>query len=201
MKNLSLILNVLLLLAVAYLYVDKFSDKKEAEPTEETSEERKPLNIVYINVDTLQANSISYMAMSEAVEKKYKDTQASLRAKERAFQRDVEDYQKQIQSGTLTPKKAQEIEANLGKKQQAFVNQQEQASRELSEETTAFDAKFISDITTIVDSLKAVAGYDYVLLDGGPISPLLTANVDYDITTQVVSLLNVKEKTEEKEEE
>ena len=193
MKNLSLILNVVLLLAVAYLYIDKFSEKEEPAQIEEKTTDTKPLKIVHINVDSLHANSISYQAISATIEKKYKDTQASLRAKERAFQRDLEDYQKQMQSGTLTPKKAQEIEARLGKKQQAFVNQQEKASKELNDETAAFDVQFIGNLMSIVDSLKAVSGYDYVLVDGGPVSPLLTADDSHDITNAVVKLLNARE--------
>ena len=195
MKNLSLILNVLLLLAVAYLYIDKFSDKKE-EPASIVEEKPadEPLKIVYINVDSLHSKSISYQAISASIEKKYKDTQASLRAKERAFQRDLEDYQKKIQAGTITPKQAQEIEANLAQKQQAFVNQQERASKELNEETTAFDVEFIGNLTEIVDSLKATNNYDFVLVDGGPVSPVLTADKSYDITNTVVELLNAKEK-------
>lgn len=195
MKNLSLILNVLLLLAVAYLYVDKFSAKEEVAPAVEEKVEEGP-KIVYINVDSLHANSISYQATSSSIEKKYKETQASLRAKERAFQRDIEDYQKKIQSGTITPKQAQEIEANLAKKQQAFVAQQERASKELNDETTAFDVNFIGNLTAIVDSLKAVNNYDFVLVDGGPVSPVLTANPSFDITNTVVDLLNAKEKEE-----
>ena len=198
MKNLSLILNGILLLAVAYLYVDKFSADEKPEPVvQETGDQEQGLKIVYINVDSLHAKSISYQAISASIEKKYKETQASLRAKERAFQRDLEDYQKKYQAGTLTPKQAQEIEANLAQKQQAFAAQQERASKELNDETAAFDVNFIGNLTAIVDSLKSIHGYDYVLVDGGPVSPMLTASSSHDITNEVVELMNEKDKAAE----
>ena len=59
--------------------------------------------------------------------------------------------------------------------QQAFAAQQERVSRELTEETTAFDAEFIGNITSIVDSLKAQNGYDFVLISGGIANNILSA--------------------------
>ena len=191
MKNLSLILNVILLLAVAYLYADRFSSK-EAKPETpvETPTSNEAPKIVYINIDTLHNKSLSYQATRKELETSFERARANLVSKEKAFQKEVKDYQTQLSGGLLTPNKAQEIEQKLAKKQESIMKLQETASVELERKTNAFDAKFTGDIKRYTDSLRLANGYDYVLLYGGVISPMLSANENMDITNTVVDLLN-----------
>ncbi|MEO1259574.1 MAG: OmpH family outer membrane protein [Bacteroidota bacterium] len=191
MKNLSLILNVILLLAVAWLYADRFSTKSEVPKpqTEETVKGETP-KIVYINIDTLHDKSLSYQATRKELETSFERARANFVSKEKAFQKEVKDYQTKLSSGLLTPNQAQEIEQQLAKKQENLLKLQETASVELERRTNAFDTKFTSDIKRYSDSLRLANGYDYVLLYGGVISPMLSANNDMDITNTVVDLLN-----------
>lgn len=191
MKNLSLILNVILLLAVAYLYADKFSGKKEeARTVAKEPVEDEASKIVYINIDTLHSKSLSYQETKKELETSFERARANLVSKEKAFQKEVQDYQKKLSSGLLTPNQAQEIEKSLAKKQESIMKLQETASVELDRKTNAFDAKFTSDIKRYTDSLRVANGYDFVLLYGGVISPMLSANESMDITNTVVDLLN-----------
>lgn len=193
MKNLSLILNVILLLAVAYLYADRFSGNSEAEEpvaVEEPAEEDTNLQIVYINIDTLHSKSKSYQKTKSELEVSFERARARLLSKEKAFQKEVGEYQQKAASGTLTPNMAKGIEAELAKKQEEIMKLQETASAELDRQTNAFDAKFTGDIKRFSDSLSQANGYDYVLLYGGVISPMLSANSSMDITETVVALLN-----------
>ncbi|MEZ4955194.1 MAG: OmpH family outer membrane protein [Saprospiraceae bacterium] len=193
MKNLSLILNIVLLLAVAYLYADRFSSKNEtpttAEPSKEASTD-KPLKVVYINIDSLHSKSNSYQATKKELETSFDRVRATLLSKEKAFQKEVGEYQQKASSGLLTPNQAKVIEEGLAKKQQEIMKLQETASAELDNKTNAFDSKFTSDIKKYSDSLRVANGYDFVLLYGGVISPMLSADTSYDITDTVVELLN-----------
>ncbi len=197
MKNLSLILNIVLLLAVAYLFIDKFSGPKK--PKQAVVEnpvtgevEPKPLSIVYVNIDTLHEKSTAYQAIKKQIEKKYADTEASLKAKQSSFEKEYKEYVTKAQSGTITPNEAQKYEESLGKKQQAIANQEEKASKELKEQTDKFDEKFVGDIKHFADSLQQSNGYDFVLIHGGIISPMLSANETLDITNTLVDLLNAQ---------
>lgn len=198
MKNLSLILNIVLLLAVAYLFIDKFSGPKKpksaavVENPVTGEEEPKPLNIVYVNIDTLHEKSTAYQAIKKQIEKQYAATEASLKAKQSAFEKEYKEYAAKAQSGTITPNEAQKYEESLGKKQDAIANQGEKASRELKDQTEKFDEKFVGDIKHFADSLQQANGYDYVLIHGGMVSPMLTADESHDITNILVDLLNAK---------
>ena len=195
MKNFSLILNIVLFAAVAYLFIDKFSGPKNQKPTatETTTQEvEKPLKVVYVNIDTLHEKSTAYQAIKKQLEKKYADTEASLKAKQSSFEKEYKEYATKAQSGTITPNEAQKYEESLGKKQQAIANQEEKASRELKSQTDKFDEKFVGDIKHFADSLQLANGYDFVLIHGGLISPMLSANENLDITKTLVDLLNAK---------
>jgi len=197
MKNLSLILNIVLLAAVAYLFFDKFSGPKKAKPAEvgvlaNGEEAEKPLKVVYVNIDSLHEKSTAYQAIKQQLEKKYADTEASLKAKQSAFEKEYKEYMTKAQSGTITPNEAQKYEESLGKKQQAIAAQEEKASRELKDQTNQFDEKFVGDIKHFADSLKLANNYDFVLIHGGMISPMLSANENLDITPVLIELLNAK---------
>ncbi len=191
MKNLSLILNIVLLLAVAYLYVDRFSSS-ETMPDEHSAPQgtASDAKIVFINIDSLQSKSKSYQAAREELETSYQRVRANLASKEKAFQKELNAYQQKASSGTLTPNQAKEMEERLTTKQQEILRLKETASVELDKKTNEFDQKFTMDIKNYSDSLRLANGYDFVLLYGGVISPMLSANSSYDITDTVVKLLN-----------
>ena len=197
MKNLSLVLNIALLAAVGYLFFDKFSGPKKVKPdaeniaTDSTGAE-KPLHIVHVNIDTLHERSNSYQSIKKQLEKKYADAEASMKAKENNFEKELKEYQAKAQTGTITPNEAQKYEESLGKKQQSIVALQEKVGKELKEETEKFDEKFVGDVKHFADSLRQANGYDYVLLYGGIVSPMLSVNDGLDITQLIVDLLNAK---------
>ena len=59
MKNLSLILNIILIAAVAYLFVDKFSGSEQEESTTTEKKDDKiyqNVAIAYVHSDSLLAN-------------------------------------------------------------------------------------------------------------------------------------------------
>ncbi len=197
MKNLSLILNIALLAAVGYLFFDKFAGPKKAKPSVEniatdSTGTVKPLSIVHVNIDTLHERSNSYQAIKKQLEKRYADAEASMKAKENTFQKELKEYQAKAQTGTITPNEAQKYEESLGKKQQSIQALQEKVGMELKEETEKFDEKFVGDVKHYADSLSQANGYDYVLLYGGIVSPMLSVNDGLDITQLIVDLLNAK---------
>ena len=201
MKNLSLILNIVLLLAVAYLYIDRFSGEKSNTATEAAVEtESGPLSIMYLNIDTLHEKSKAFQAKKAELEKKQGDAEASLRAKMKSFQNEVIAFQKKLQSGTMTPKSAQEEEGRLARKEQALAAEQEEVATALLRETDEFNFSFNTEVRSFLDSLKTANGYDYILIAGAG-SQVLTANEEMDLTEEVLEMLNKKADANQPEEE
>ncbi|MCB0522508.1 MAG: OmpH family outer membrane protein [Lewinellaceae bacterium] len=192
MKNISLVLNIILLLAVAYLFLDRFSSKKAGQPAETTTEEAaQPLNIVHINLDTLHEKTEKFQQKKAELEKRQDEAESSLTARANAFQKEVMAYQEKLQSGTMTPKSAQEEEARLSKKEQSIMQERERLGNDLLKETDEFNLAFTNEVKGYLDSLKAQMNYDYILVTGAG-SPVLVSNAKLDITQQVLDLLNKK---------
>lgn len=195
MKNALLILNILLLLAVGYLFVDKFGGSTE--PTDATSQDTtqtaQAIRIAFVNIDTLQAKSTAFQAKRAELEKRQADAQKALETRGKAFQRELAAYQKKLQSGNITPKEAQETEARLARKEQEFNAEQERLSRELLQETDAFNAAFTKQVKDHLQNLKTELGYDAIIMTGIG-SPVLVYSPEFDITDKVLALVNAQEK-------
>lgn len=200
MKNLSLILNIVLLLAVAYLYIDRFSGSGGDQPTEMAVEgdDQKPLTIMYLNIDSLHEKSESFQKKKAEVEEAQAAAEASLRSKMKAFQGEVIAYQKKLQSGTMTPKSAQDEETRLARKEQALAEEQERVGSALLKDLDEFNVAFNSEVRTYLDSLKKANGYDYILVAGAG-SQVLTANENMDLTNDVLEMLNKKKEPAKQE--
>ncbi|HFA47712.1 MAG TPA: OmpH family outer membrane protein [Bacteroidetes bacterium] len=195
MKNLSLILNIILLLAVAYLFADRFSGNEKPTTKKEVAENTAPgaaLKIMYLNIDTLQANSKMFQKKKAELEKQQAAAEATMRKKLKAFQNEVLAFQKKQQSGTMTPKAAQNEGERLAQKEQNLSAQQERLAQELLQSTDEFNISFNGQVRDFLDSLKVANGYDYILIAGAG-SQVLTANKDLDLTKQVLEHLNKKE--------
>lgn len=192
MKNALLFLNVVLLLAVGYLFVDKFWSSNEV--AEETSDEKSAtsapaIKIAFVNIDTLQAHSTDFQAKKAELEKRQADADKALQARGKAFQRELAAYQQKLQSGNITPKEAQETEARLARKEQEFNAEQERLSRELLKETENFNEAFTKKVKEQLEKLKSELGYDAIIMTGLG-SPVLVYSPEFDITAKVLELIN-----------
>jgi outer membrane protein len=193
MKNISLILNILLLLAVIFLYVDRFAlkGKQATAPVIPTSEAGSQLQVVHINLDTLHARSDEFQSKKAELEKRQADAEKSLSARAMAFEKEVIAFQQKMQSGTMTPKTAEDEQTRLARKEQSIMEERERMAEGLLKETDDFNLKFTNQVKTYLDSLKTQMNYDYILVTGSG-SPILQASDSLDITSTVLEMLNKK---------
>ena len=118
MKRLSLILNIVLALAVAALYVLHFTGIG-AGKTEKSSGLLSAAgmsdggNIFYVQIDSVISKFDMATDLSSELESKYKSSEAAFQAKQVAYQKDVNDYQYKVQRGLVTRTDAQTIEQQL----------------------------------------------------------------------------------------
>jgi outer membrane protein len=191
MKNLSLILNVVLLLAVAYLFFDRFSSKKS--PADSSSEPATttapPLKVVYVNADTLLEHYTYFKQQKELLDKREKDADASLKARGRALEKEAYEMAKKAQTGTMTPKDLQEADRMLTQKQQNLLAEQDRITKDLVDAMQKLNDDLQAALREKLHGLKSDMGYDYILSYGEG-SPVLMANDSLDITTRVLELLN-----------
>jgi outer membrane protein len=193
MKKLSVILNVVLLAAVALIYVLHFTGGKKNNKTN-NNEGNTPLEvtssgIAYVNIDTVIFKFEMFKDKRDLLVEKQKSSENELTAKGQAYERGVLDYQNKVQKGLVTRATAQEMEQSLMQQQQALVELRDQLSYALAEEEQVMNRQVLEYITTYLDSVKGEYNYQYILGKsfGGQI---LYADDALDITADIVAGLN-----------
>ena len=179
MKNLSLILNGILIIAVGILYYLHFNQPKQiasiittngkdtviaADPIKVPElEAGLGSNVLYVDIDTINQKYNYIKTQKSIMEKQGAQAEASLKAKAKVLQEEIMAYQKKAQAGELTQQQAQTIEKGLGDKQQALALQEQKLSDELIKKTNKIqeelNKRMKKELQVYLDQYKA----DYIL--------------------------------------
>src|SRR5688500_18221587 len=116
MKNLSLILNIVLLVAVVFLYVLHFSPKSVASKSSSSDTSAVDLKLAYINSDSVLKHYEYLKINRDQLEAKTKKMDQDLRNRTAGLQNEITAYQRNVSGMTLGQARA--AEEDLGKKQQ-----------------------------------------------------------------------------------
>lgn len=188
MKNLSLILNVVLLIAVGVLYFLFFNQKNEAEEVHaENAEERAESVIAYINSDTLLNNyalSKEIQRQLEELEKKY---EAEFANRAKGLENEVAQFQRTAQSMTIGQARSREEE--LLRKRNNLMQYQESLSQKLMQEQAKLNQELYENVSDYLKEYGRKRELDVVLTYTKG-SGVLYASDSLDITQDVISGLN-----------
>jgi outer membrane protein len=197
MKNLSIGLNVALLIAVAVLYYLHF-----ASPSSKTNSAGnngvllQDAKIAFINADSvlkyysfLEVNKKELEAKGSKLEQDFRDRAQSL-------QNDVNQYQRTVNNMTFGQAKA--AEEDLAKKQQNLQMYQQRLQQELAIEEGKLNRELYERITKF---LKGYASQNnlQVVLKYDPTSDVLFGGETLDITQAVIDGLNTEYKNEKED--
>jgi outer membrane protein len=187
--NISLILNGILIVAVAYLMVNQFKSVGDKAPSGKPVPDAGAVKIAFVNSDTLLEKYGSYQDKVKTLEKKSQDAEAALQASGRSLEREFLQAQQKVQQGLLTPNQVQQEEQRLTQKQQGLVAQQERMGKQLLEERQKLLGDLEKEVKDILKALREEKGYDYIL-NYGPGTGVLMVNDQLDITDLVLERLN-----------
>ena len=196
MKNLSIVLNVVLFVAVIVLYVLYFSGHKSPE-TAMTSKVAGPADatkIVYINTDTLLNNYQLAVELNEAFLKKQEDRRTELNIKAKAIDQEGTEFQRKLQNnGFISEARAIEARDQLLVKQENFRRLQQEMMDKASREQSELNKQLFDEITNFLKEYNKEKGFSIVLSTqlGGNV---LYAEDGFDITKEIVDRLNANYK-------
>ena len=114
MKKIPLILNIVLVVAVAVLYVLHFTGKPIAnEPSENRVTALSPVvssaGIAFVNFDTLLVNYNMFIDKRDELAGKQQSSEAELTAEGQKWEREAADFQDKVQKGLITRSRAAEM--------------------------------------------------------------------------------------------
>ncbi|MFI5163728.1 MAG: OmpH family outer membrane protein [Bacteroidia bacterium] len=208
MKNISLALNAVLLVAVAFLYYKQFSGGKNPAPStavaiidsssasSKTPEivpvinnAPKDVRIVFVNADSIFAKYDYAKKTKSAGDARVANYQKTYQDKAAAFQKDYNDYMEKAGAGGYTKEQGTAIEASLQKRRDEIVAMQQNQDKVLGEveKTTADMQKSIYDYLT---RFNKEHGYYCVLAYTRTGGGVMGIDNSLDVTTQVLAGLN-----------
>lgn len=192
MKNLSLVLNAVLLVAVGVLYYLHFSSGKSASTTE-SSVAPGDMKIAYINSDTVLKYYEYLKTTKTKLEEKTKKMDQDYRNRAMGLQNEIAAYQRNVSNMTLGQVKA--VEEDLGKKQQNLQMYQQTLSQQLMEEEAKVQKELYERITVFLKKYGDEKGLQ-IVLKFDQTSDVLFAGHPLDISQDVITGLNAAYKLE-----
>lgn len=186
MKQVSLILNLILLVAVGILYFKVFGVEEEAPPVK-VSGAAQSSRVVFVNSDSLLENYTYFRNLEELLDKKKDSLERVLTQKGQILEREMRDYQEK--AGGMTASERQLREEMLMKKQQALMGERDDLFEKLKSEDAALSDSIHIDLMNYLKEFNKKHGYDFILgySQGGGI---LFANDSLDVTRLVLQGLN-----------
>ena len=199
-KNLSLILNVVLLIAVAVLYFLFFKERNMNSGSSDISQDSSknvttPIlpkgaeKIVYINLDSLQEKYEYVKKLNKDLEYKTAADRAKMEGRAKQFQDEYIKFQQEVQSGGITEEQAYGKQAELQKKQQELEQIEQRLTTEYAEQAKKAQETYINTLNDFLKRKSKEHNYSFVLgyLRGGQV---VFANDSLNITNIVVEGLN-----------
>jgi len=191
MKNLSLILNGILIVAVGVLYFLHFSGKKNR--SESTVSAPSDLKIAYIKSDSVLKYYDYFKEMRTVLEAKGKKLDQDLQNRGQSLQNEITSYQRNISNLTIGQAKA--LEEDLGKKQQNFRLYQQSLEQELANDQNKLLEALYGRITAFLKKYSEGSGLQ-VVFKFDQNSDVLFGGPGIDISQDVIKGLNEDYKTE-----
>lgn len=203
MKQVSLIINIVLVAAVAILFYLYSSLKKNVEtlgmPNQNTAAVQtlttlpaganlKDSKIAYINIDSLDYNYQYIIDNSKEIRARQAGIEAQYQNMVAKFQADYQSLQEAAQAG-LRPQSELEKEKARLEQMQYEIAAKEKQMQALGEETGKKQADMLRGVSDFIAKLNN-GRYDYILAYTSNISSVLYAKPGLDITKEVIDGLN-----------
>lgn len=192
MKNISLVLNIILLAAVIYLFVEVNKLKKSsasADTTAPVTVSGAPASIVFVNTDSLLQNYEFYKNLKSQLEKKQDNIQSIVENRAKQLEAEVRSYQER--GASMSEAERAKEEERLGRKQEEIVSYRKQMLSQLSDEEDVLNDSLHNGILKFLKTFNKNKNYKFILgyQKGGGI---LLADDSLDITKQVIEGINLK---------
>ncbi len=198
-KNLSLIINLVLLIAVGVLFILVIGNKKACNSANtslanDSTKQNITLPIAYLNVDSLLLNYEFAKVSNEALIKKQENSRLTLNTKAKQLQREMEDFQRKLQAQAfLSRERAEKAQANIVKKQQKLQRTEARLTQQLMQEQQKMSEQLRDTINNFLKIYNKDKKFE-VIISNTANDNILLANKKYDITKEVIKALNKRYK-------
>ena len=192
MNKIQIVINVILVAAVATLFGIVLAGKKPASAEVAVSTPSEVMPVAYLNVDSLLANYTFAQEASEKLMNKQEDARVKMNTKLRTFQNEVADFQRKLENnGFLSRERAEQAQQKLAKKEQELQELEAKLTQDIMIENQKLNVQLADSLTNYLKEFNADGRY-HVILSNTAKDNVLMAAEQYDITDEVVAGLNAR---------
>lgn len=201
MKNLSLVLNIVLLLAVGYLYYYDFSGKKTKDVASKLNSNFRAFDsngyrppLAYVELDSLN-EKITF------IKEKRKELEAEMKAIEQEQENGYRNLQAQkdnfLKKGaSITEEEAQVFQGKLIDQQQRIDSRKQELSQKLNEKSFGIMEGIQKKLKDFLSNYNKDKKYMYIFTTGTGLDYMVFKDSTLNITNDVIKGMNEKMKAE-----
>ncbi len=192
MKNISLIINAALGVAIIILFVLVLGLKKQSNTTQDSvnSELNTNLGIAFVDLDSILLNYKLSVELNEAITAKHNQMKSRLDKEASEFEKDAQVFQDKVQRGIyLTQARAEEDQQKLMVRQQELQKLEYDYSNQLAAEQQRMNARLFDSISMFVKTYNTPEKFQVIMghATGGA---MLYGSKQVDITADILKGLN-----------
>lgn len=199
MKNLSLVLNIVLLAAVGYLYYYDFSGKKVKDVAAkinnsyiatDSNTHRQPL--AYVELDSLNENITYIKERRKELDAEMKAIEAEQESGYRGLQEQKDNFLKK--GGTITQEEAQAFQGKLMDQQQQIDTRKQMLSQKLNEKSFGIMEDIQKKLKEFLAEYNKDKNFMYIFTTGSGLDYMVYKDSSLNITADVIKGMNAKMK-------
>lgn len=192
MNKVQILVNVVLVAAVAALFVIVLGGKKKCDAPVVSVEQSEVMPIAYLNVDSLLVNYTFAQEASDRLMSKQEDARLKLNTKARTLQNEMADFQRKLENNAfLSRERAEKEQQRLIKKQQELQELEAKLTEDIVLENQKLNMQLADTLNNFLKEFNADGRY-HVILSNSAKDNVLMAAEQYDITTEVIDALNAR---------
>ena len=192
MNKIQILINVILVAAVAALFVIFYSGKTPATAETVAAEQTDVMPVAYLNVDSLLMNYTFAQEASDKLMSKQEDARVKMNTKLRTFQNEVADFQRKLENNAfMSRERAEKERQRLAKKEQELQELEAKLTQDIMIENQKLNQQLADSLNNFLQIFNADGRY-HVILSNSAKDNVLMANEQYDITNEVVNGLNAR---------
>lgn len=195
MKNISLIFNIVLTVAVAVLFFLYFSGNKKGSAktgSDSSVAVTKPTKIVFVDLDSVSAGYDFTQDLSMKSEEDLRSDIERVGNLEKTLQAKMGDYQKNYQF--LTEREKAKKEEELGKLQERYQRLAQEVQQKIQLKQQEAMVQLYDTITNAYQHFLDVTGADAIYGYNSTAGNVMIRNQDINITASMIKFLNSRYK-------
>ena len=197
-KNLSLVLNGILLVAVIILFILVLGNKSGKKVNEVAKKGDSTvvveLPIAYVNIDSLLLNYTFAKNANEALISKQENSRATLNQRARVLQTEMDEFNRKLENNAfLSRERAEDAQKSILKKQQDLQQLEGNLTQQLMEQQEKMNRQLRDTINAFFKEYNKNGKYELIISNTAN-DNVLFSKKSYDITNDVIVQLNARVK-------